>query len=229
MTGRSIRSFVRRSGRITAAQKRALEGLWPRYGLAFEPVALDLDAVFRRRARRVLDIGFGDGDALVRQAAADRDADYLGIEIYAPGIGHCLLQATAEDLDNLRVIRHDAVEVLQLQLAEAAVDRINIYFPDPWPKKRHHKRRMLQCDFLALAASRLKIGGHLYIATDWADYAEYIDEILAECPDFSVAERREHGGDRPLDRPTTKFERRGLKLGHRICEWQLLHVARSAL
>ncbi|HEX7718558.1 MAG TPA: tRNA (guanosine(46)-N7)-methyltransferase TrmB, partial [Woeseiaceae bacterium] len=121
-----------------------------------------------------------------------------------------------------RLIRHDAVEVLQLQIGDASLTRINVYFPDPWPKKRHHKRRLLQADFLALAASRLAPGGHLHIATDWQEYAAHIDAIVAACPSFSLAERREHDGDRPLDRPATKFERRGLKLGHRISEWRLL-------
>lgn len=229
MEKRSIRSFVRRGGRITVAQERAFERLWPRYGVDFEPSPLDLDRLFGRVAPRVLDIGFGDGDALVRQAEAFPASDFLGIEVHRPGIGHCLLAAAGLGLDNLRVIAHDAVEVLKSQLGRGTVDRINIYFPDPWPKKRHHKRRLLQGDFLELAAGSLTPGGSLYIATDWAAYAQHIDAILAECPDFSVAERREHTGDRPLDRPTTKFERRGLKLGHRICEWQLLHIARNTL
>lgn len=229
MKKRTIRSFVLRGGRITPAQKRAFERLWPVYGIEFEPVVIDLDAVFGRRAPRVLDIGFGDGDALVEAAAANPHIDYLGVEVHAPGIGHCLLRAEARELRNLRLIRHDAIEVLQLAIADETLDRVNIYFPDPWPKKRHHKRRMLQADFLALAASRLKRGGSLHIATDWANYAEHIDEIVADCPTLTLAERREHDGDQPLDRPQTKFERRGLKLGHRIFEWRLLHIPRNAL
>lgn len=218
-----------RSGRITTAQERAFERLWPMYGIEFEPVVLDLDAVFGRASPRVLDIGFGDGEALVEQAAATPDVDYLGVEVHAPGIGHCLLRAEARELRNLRIIRHDAVEVLQLQIGDGAIDRINIYFPDPWPKKRHRKRRLLQSDFLALAASRLKKGGSLHIATDWASYAEHIDEVVADCPSFTIDERREHDGDRPLGRPVTKFERRGLRLGHRIFDWRLLHIPRDPL
>ncbi|MEX0975768.1 MAG: tRNA (guanosine(46)-N7)-methyltransferase TrmB [Woeseia sp.] len=222
MMPRPIRTFVLRSGRITPAQERALERLWPRYGLGFRPVVLDFPALFGRPAPIVLDIGFGDGAALVKQAATHPECDYLGIEVHAPGIGHCLLQAESRGLANLRLIRHDAVEVLQLQIGDRSLDRINVYFPDPWPKKRHHKRRLLQPDFLALAGSRLAPGGHLHIATDWQAYADRIDEIVAECPSFSLVERREHDGDRPLDRPATRFERRGLKLGYRISEWRLL-------
>ena len=221
-TRRSIRSFVLRSGRVTPAQKQAFERLWPRYGVEYQPVIIDFAALFGRRAPIVLDIGFGDGDALVEQASAHPDCDFLGIEVHAPGIGHCLLQAESRGLDNIRLLQHDAVEVLQLQIADASVERINVYFPDPWPKKRHHKRRLLQADFLALAASRLAPGGHLHIATDWQEYAAHIDALVDACPSFSLVERREHDGDRPLDRPATKFERRGLKLGHRISEWRLL-------
>jgi tRNA (guanine-N7-)-methyltransferase len=230
MTKRTIRSFVLRGGRITGAQKRAFERLWPAYGIEFEPLVIDLDAAFGRRSARVLDIGFGDGEALVEVAAANPDVDYLGVEVHTPGIGHCLLQAEARALGTLRIIRHDAVEVLQLAIADGTLDRINVYFPDPWPKKRHHKRRLLQPDFLALAAARLKRGsGSLHIVTDWDDYAEHIDEIVSGCPTLTIAERREHDGDRPQDRPQTKFERRGLKLGHRIFEWRLLHIPRNAL
>jgi tRNA (guanine-N7-)-methyltransferase len=229
MTHRTIRSFVLRGGRITPAQRRAFERLWPACGIEFEPVVIDLDAAFGRQAGRVLDIGFGDGEALVEAAAANPEVDYLGVEVHAPGIGHCLLQAGARELRNLRIVRHDAIEVLQLAIADGTLDRINIYFPDPWPKKRQHKRRLLQTDFLALAAARLKRGGSLHIATDWQNYAEHIDGIVSACPAFTTAERREHDGDRPLDRPQTKFERRGLKLGHRIFEWRLLHIPRNAL
>lgn len=224
MTKRSIRSFVIRGGRITAAQKRAFERLWPLYGVAFEPAVLDLDTVFGRTAQRVLDAGFGDGDALVEVAAANPDKDYLGVEVHAPGIGHCLLEAERLCLSNLRIIRHDVVEVIELQIARGALDRINVYFPDPWPKKRHHKRRLLKPDFLALAAARLRKGGSLHIATDWADYAGQIDRVVSDCPALTTAERRVHSGDRPLDRPVTKFERRGLKLGHRIFEWRLVRA-----
>ena len=229
MKRRSIRSFVLRSGRITAAQQKAFERLWPVYGIEFEPVVIDFEAAFGRDSPRVMDIGFGDGAALVETAARNRDIDYLGVEVHAPGIGHCMLRAEACELTNLKIVRHDAVEVLELQVADGDLDRINVYFPDPWPKKRHHKRRLLRADFLALAASRLERGGSLHIATDWQDYAGQIDALVADCPTLTIGERREHGGDRPIDRPQTKFERRGLRLGHRIFEWRLLHIPRNAL
>lgn len=220
---RTIRSFARRTGRITPAQERAFEELWPRFGIDFSPSPLDLDAVFGRQAARVLEIGFGDGETLVQQAAADAGRDYLGIEVHRPGVGHCLLRAGEENVRNLKLIAHDAVDVLTHQLTAGSLARINIYFPDPWPKKKHHKRRLLQPDFLALAADRLTADGSLCIATDWRNYAEHIDEVVAASADFCVAERREHAGDAPLDRPVTKFERRGLKRGHRIVDWRLGH------
>lgn len=212
---------MRRTGRITPAQERALDRLWPQFGIDYSPVLLDLDTVFGRTAGRVLEIGFGDGETLVRQAEENADLDYLGVEVHRPGVGHCLLHAEASNISNLRLITHDAIDVLQHQLEAASLQRINIYFPDPWPKKRHHKRRLLQPDFLALTASRLQPGGVLCIATDWQNYAGHIDEIIAASDRFTVLERREHSGDRPLDRPVTRFERRGLKEGHGIVDWRL--------
>ena len=176
---RRIRSYVLRSGRTTPAQERAISRLWPRFGLEFTPAPLDFVAVFGRDAPRVLEIGFGDGDTLVEQAAADPACDYIGIEVHKPGIGHCLLRAEVLDIDNLRVIAHDAVEVLEKQIPAGSLRRINLYFPDPWPKKRHHKRRLVQPRFLALAAAALEPGGTLRIATDWHNYAEHIDEVIA--------------------------------------------------
>jgi tRNA (guanine-N7-)-methyltransferase len=212
---------VRRAGRITPAQERAFEELWPRFGVEHSPDLLDLQELFGRPAGRILEIGFGDGELLVAQATQNPELDYLGIEVHRPGVGHCLLQAEARGVGNLRLISHDAVEVLKRQLPDRSLKRINLYFPDPWPKKRHHKRRLVQADLLRLAAARLEKHGALHIATDWQNYAEHIDELVAESDEFLVRERRVHDGDHPLDRPTTKFERRGLALGHRITEWRL--------
>jgi tRNA (guanine-N7-)-methyltransferase len=222
---RAIRSFVRREGRMTPAQERAFERLWGRFGIDYAPKLLDLDRVFGRRAERVLEIGFGNGETLVEQAAADPGRDYIGVEVHRPGVGHCLLAAEGAGLRNLRVIVHDAVEVLREQLPAGSLQRVNVYFPDPWPKKRHQKRRLLQSPFLELVTARLGPGGTLRIATDWQKYAEHIDEVIAASPALRVLERREHAGDAPLDRPVTKFERRGLEKGHRIVDWC---IARSS-
>jgi tRNA (guanine-N7-)-methyltransferase len=218
---RSVRSFVRRAGRITPAQERAFHDLWPRYGLELSAIPVDLRRAFGRSSECVLEIGFGDGESFVQQASRNPAFDYLGIEVHRPGVGHCLLQAEAQGVDNVRLISQDAVEVLAQQIPDRSLIRINLYFPDPWPKKRHHKRRLVQADFLKLAAGKLKERGALHIATDWQNYAEHIDEVVAGSSEFLVGERRVHGGDQPLDRPTTKFERRGLLLGHRITEWRL--------
>ena len=219
---RTIRSFVRRTGRLTPSQQRALTELWPRYGIDYAATPLDLDALFERHAPRVLEIGFGNGETLVEQAAESPELDFLGIEVHEPGVGHCLLKARDAGLSNLRLVQHDAIEVLERQVPPLSLRRINIYFPDPWPKKRHHTRRLLQPSFLALLHERLEAGGTLHVATDWANYAEHIDEVFAAVDLFDCDERREHDGDRPLDRPSTKFEKRGLRHGHRIVDWRFI-------
>jgi len=216
---RTIRSFVRRAGRITPSQQRALDELWPAYGLDYSATPLDFESAFGRKADVVLEIGFGNGETLVQQAETNPDQDFVGIEVHEPGIGHCLLKAEAAGIGNLRLIAHDAIEVLNHQVPRESLARVNLYFPDPWPKKRHHKRRIVQPGFLELIADRLRAGGTFNIATDWANYAEHIDEALSGSPHFTCAERREHDGEQPLDRPQTKFERRGLRKGHRICDW----------
>jgi tRNA (guanine-N7-)-methyltransferase len=217
---RPIRSFVRRAGRLTGPQQRALQEDWPDYGLDYEGVTCDFGALFGRDAPLVLEIGFGNGESLVEQAARHPERDFLGIEVHEPGIGHCLIKAREAGLKNLKLVNHDAVEVLEKQVPEGSLERVNLYFPDPWPKKRHHKRRIVRPEFLDLLATRLRPGGSLHIATDWANYAEHIDEMLAATDHFELVERRVHAGDRPLDRPQTKFERRGLRHGHAIWDWR---------
>jgi tRNA (guanine-N7-)-methyltransferase len=216
---RPIRSFVRRAGRQTPSQQKALQELWPAFGLEYSDTPLDFEAIFGRRAPIVLEIGFGNGETLVQQAAEDPDTNYLGIEVHEPGVGHCLLQARDAGINNLRLLMHDAIDVLTYQIPKTALSRVNLYFPDPWPKKRHHKRRIVQDNFLTMVADCLCDGGTFNIASDWADYCQHIDEIFSRSDRFSCTERREHAGASPLDRPQTKFERRGLKRGYQICDW----------
>lgn len=215
---RSIRSFVVRGGRLTDGQRRALDELWPRYGIDFAPRPLDLDAIFGRSAPRVLEIGFGNGENLVALATRHPQRDHLGIEVHPPGIGRLLLSAAAANLGNLRVIAHDAVEVLEHQIADGALDEVLILFPDPWHKKRHHKRRLVQAPFAECLARCLKPGGLLRLATDWEPYAEHMREVLGACagleslvPDGAFLERSN-------ERERTRFERRGERLGHEIRE-----------
>ena len=193
--------------------------LWPAFGLEFSNAPVDAAAIFGREAPLVLEIGFGNGETLVELAAANPDRDFIGIEVHEPGVGHCLLKAHEAGVQNLRLVMHDAIEVLTQQVPDASLARLNLYFPDPWPKKRHHKRRIVQDAFVNLVADKLAVGGTFNIATDWANYAEHIDEVLGRSDRFACAERREHDGEAPLDRPQTKFERRGLRKGHRICDW----------
>ncbi|MEI8298159.1 MAG: tRNA (guanosine(46)-N7)-methyltransferase TrmB [Pseudomonadota bacterium] len=213
---RAIRSFVRRAGRITGGQARALEELWPRYGVDYAGGPLDLDTVFGRHAPRTMEIGFGDGETLVALAAAHPERDYLGLEVHPPGIGHCLLRAAEAELSNLRVISHDAVEVLERGIAPGTLDEVLVYFPDPWPKKRHHKRRIVQASFASLVASRLAPAGRLRLATDWVPYAQWMREVLDASADYVNAGGEAGYVQRPAERPVTKFERRGARLGHEV-------------
>ena len=221
---RSVRSFVRRAGRLTTSQQRALEELWPLYGVEFGGELIRFDKLFGRAAPVVLEIGFGNGETLVQQAAEFPEADFLGIEVHEPGVGHCLLKASDVGVSNLRLIRHDGVEVLDAMIPAGSLSRVNLYFPDPWPKKRHHKRRIVQPRFLETVAKCLSAGGSLHVATDWANYAEHIETTIRESGRFECAERRVHAGDKPLDRPGTKFERRGLRHGHQIWDWRFVRV-----
>jgi len=211
-----IRSFVKRGGRLTAAQARALVELWPRYGVEFTPGRIDFDALFGRVAPRIVEIGFGNGEALVELAASRPEQDFLGIEVHPPGVGHCLLAIAARGLTNVRLSRHDAVEVLQGQIPESSLDEVLLYFPDPWPKKRHHKRRIMRPGFVALVATRLRRGGVLRLATDWAPYAESMTEVLDCCALLDNTAGADRYVERPTNRPLTRFERRGQRLGHEV-------------
>jgi tRNA (guanine-N7-)-methyltransferase len=221
---RAIRSFVKRGGRITVGQQRALAELWPRYGVEPGATPLDLEALFGRRAPRTLEIGFGDGEALVALAAANPERDYLGVEVHAPGVGHCLLAASAADLRNLRLCRGDAVELLGGAFAPAALNEVLILFADPWPKKRHHKRRLIQPEFVALLATRIAPGGRLALATDWRPYGEWMLEVIGASPAFRNCAAGGGFLERALERPATKFERRGARLGHSIHELEYERV-----
>ncbi|HEX3843411.1 MAG TPA: tRNA (guanosine(46)-N7)-methyltransferase TrmB [Steroidobacteraceae bacterium] len=221
---RAIRSFVTRSGRITPAQERALEELWPKYGVALGAAPLELEALFGRPARRVAEIGFGNGDNLLALAASRPQEDFLGIEVHRPGVGRLLLQLEERSLGNVRVVCGDAVEVLQRYLGGACLGEILILFPDPWPKKRHHKRRLIQPPFVALAAERLQAGGTLRLATDWGPYAtEMLATLAAESRLINVAAK---GGfvPRPTERSPTRFERRGERLGHQVWDLEFRRV-----
>ena len=214
---RSIRSFVIRAGRVTDAQQRAMNELWPLYGLDFDPLrGLDLAAIFGRDAPRTLEIGFGNGENLATLAAVHRARDYLGIEVHRAGIGRLLQGARDAQLANLRVISHDAVEVLEQSIAPGALDEVLILFPDPWHKKRHHKRRIVQPAFVALLADRLRAGGRLSLATDWQPYAEWMLEVLAAEPALDNLAPDGRYVPRPEWRTLTRFEARGARLGHGV-------------
>ncbi len=213
---RQVRSFVRRAGRTTAAQSRALHDLWPVYGIEPPGRPLDLDVLFGRSAPRVCEVGFGNGEALATLAHARRDVDFLGIEVHEPGIGHLLLAIEKTDLSNIRIARQDAVEVIAEWLPAASLDRLHLYFPDPWPKKRHHKRRIVQPAFLDLVARALKPGGILHMATDWGPYAERMLEVAGGSAAFRNVAGPGAYAPRPPERPETRFERRGRRLGHEV-------------
>jgi tRNA (guanine-N7-)-methyltransferase len=213
---RKVRSFVRRPGRLTQAQKRALTDLLPRYGVPGEPQRLDLAHVFGREAPRILDIGFGDGEAIVTSAANNPQIDYLGVEVHEPGIGHLLLLLERAQLTNVRMIARDATDVVPERLADASFDAVNVFFPDPWPKKRHHKRRLMQAPFLGELVRVLKAGGLIHLATDCTEYAQH-SRVLLDPHGELEAVAHENLCHNPLAfRPPTKFERRGRRLGHDV-------------
>lgn len=212
---RRIRSFVRRAGRTSDAQRRAMETLGPRFMLPYDPAApLDWQAVYGRIALRILEIGCGMGETTAYIAALRGDDDFLGVEVHEPGVGALLKRIGEQSLTNLRVIQHDAVEVVEHMLAPDSLDGVHIFFPDPWHKKRHHKRRLVQPPFVALLSSRLKPGGYLHCATDWQEYAEQMLDVLGAEP--SLENTAPDYAPRPHYRPVTKFENRGVQLGHGV-------------
>ena len=215
---RSIRSFVLRQGRFSAAQQRAYDSLMPRYGIPYSNDVLDLAEAFGREAPKILEIGFGMGETTASIAAAYPGQDYLAVEVHTPGVGSLLKQIKAGGLENVRIIQHDAVEVLRDMIADASLDGAHIFFADPWPKKRHHKRRLIQPEFVALLARKLKPGAYLHLATDWQEYAEWMLEVLRAEP--LLANTAADYAPKPDYRPETKFERRGLNLGHGV--WDLV-------
>jgi tRNA (guanine-N7-)-methyltransferase len=224
---RHIRSFVLRAGRTTPAQERALSELWPRYGIEPGPKTLDLEAAFGRNARRCLEIGFGAGEVIGSLAANQPEQDFLGIEVHRSGVGRLLLKAEQVGMKNLRVICQDAVEVLRNHIADSSFDEILVFFPDPWHKKRHHKRRLIDSGFAAMAAAKLRADGILRLATDWQDYAGQMLAVCNDCPALASLSPDRTFVARPDFRPPTRFERRGERLGHGV--WDLAFVkAQSA-
>ena len=219
LKNRRIRSFVLRQGRVTKGQERALEIGLPKFGINYEPKLLDLSQAFNRQnSPKILEIGFGMGETTAKIAQTLPDCDFLAAEVHTPGVGALLKLIEEEALTNIRIIQHDVVEVIQNMLADASLDGVHIFFPDPWHKKRHHKRRLIQAGFVKLLCSKLKVGGYLHVATDWQEYAEWVLEVLNAEP--QLKNTAENYAAKPSYRPLTKFENRGLKLGHGV--WDMV-------
>jgi tRNA (guanine-N7-)-methyltransferase len=213
--GRRIRSFVRREGRLTSGQQKALDQLWPVYGLPADR-QVDMAAVFDRAAPLTLEIGFGNGESLADMAGQAPDRDFIGIEVHRPGVGHLLKLLHEHQLGNVRVLCHDAVEVLKQCIGDHSLERVLLFFPDPWHKKKHHKRRIVQPDFASLLAYKLKPGGQFHIATDWPPYAEHMRDVMEASEHFCNCAGPGQFSPKPDYRPITKFERRGQRLGHQV-------------
>lgn len=218
---RTIKSFVLRQGRLTKGQEQAMETLWPCFGIEAADTPLDFTQLFGRTAPVTLEIGFGNGESLAQMAAAAPEQDFIGIEVHTPGVGHLLKVVGEKGLQNVRVMNTDAVDILQKRIPAESLDRVQLFFPDPWHKKKHHKRRIVQPDFVKLIASRLRTGGVFHLATDWENYAEHMAEVMANSADFRNLATDTLYSPRPDERPLTKFENRGLKLGHGV--WDLLY------
>ena len=220
---RRIRSFVLRQGRVTKGQERALETQWPKYGVEYGLQGIDLNTLFgRSESKKILEIGFGMGETTAKIAQTLPDCDFLAAEVHTPGVGALLKLIEEQALTNIRIIQHDVVEVLQNMLADASLDGVHIFFPDPWHKKRHHKRRLIQAEFVKLLCTKLKVGAYLHVATDWQEYAEWVLEVLNAEPQLQNTANDLTSGyaEKPAYRPLTKFENRGIKLGHGV--WDLV-------
>ena len=222
---RPIRSFVLRQGRLTPAQQRALDEAMPRFGVTYTAHPLNLAALFGRNgsSAKIVEIGFGMGETTAAIAQAQPERDFLGIEVHTPGVGSLLRHIQARNLENVRVVQHDAVDVLRHMIPDASLDGVHIFFPDPWHKKRHHKRRLIQADFVAILVGKLKVGGYEHVATDWQEYAEWTLDVLRAEP--RLENTASDYAPRPDYRPLTKFEQRGLRLGHGV--WDLIFRRRS--
>lgn len=221
---RRIRSFVRREGRLTPGQQRAMDVLFPRFGIETDNQLLNLDAIFGRHAPRILEIGFGNGESLAEIAKNHPQNDYIGIEVHRPGVGHLLRRIEELALNNVRVMCGDAVEILEQQIPDASLDALYLFFPDPWHKKRHYKRRQVQPAWAQLVHRKLKRGGTLHLATDWQNYAEHMLEVMQASEGFANTSSSNDYVAKPAYRPETKFERRGLRLGHGV--WDLVFKKR---
>jgi tRNA (guanine-N7-)-methyltransferase len=219
-TQRPVRSYVLRQGRMTEAQQRAFETLWPKYGLSLGEGALDLPALFGNDRPVILEIGFGNGETLARLAQRHAEHNYLGVEVHGPGVGHLLLKLAAQERDNVRILQCDAMELLRRHLPAGSLAGVLLFFPDPWPKRRHHKRRIVQAEFAELVYRALTPGGLLHMATDWEAYAQQMLQVLSAHPGFRNRSGEGRFAQRPDDRPLTKFEQRGQRLGHGV--WDLL-------
>lgn len=217
---KTIRSFVLRQGRVSNAQRRACQTLLPKYGIEFSNKPINLDEIFGRQAPKILEIGFGMGETTATIAQSHPENDYLAIEVHTPGVGSLLNQIETLELTNLRIMQHDAVDVLQHMLAAECLDGIHIFFPDPWPKAKHNKRRLIQPEFVSQLCKRLKLDGYIHTATDWKDYAEQMLEVLGN--EQQLTNTTTDYAPRPDYRPLTKFEQRGLKLGHGV--WDLVFL-----
>jgi len=213
---RPIRSFVLRGGRLTVAQQLALDELWPHYGIEQRETLLDFEDYFDHVADIIVEIGFGNGESTWRMAQQDPDTNFIGVEVHQPGVGHLLMALDANDIDNLRIACEDAVPFLQQRIPEASLAGIRIYFPDPWPKKRHHKRRIIQPGFVNVLARCMAKGGILHLATDWQPYADHMLEVMQSSPDFSNLSSTGDYCEKPEWRPDTKYEQRGERLGHEV-------------